>query len=85
MGPPYTPECRWVDLYLNGEYAGLYLLTEVRDAILALAGKTAPAQGGAGDAVAAMQAQALATPGPDAPEGTLPPDTGASPAEVGRA
>ena len=28
VGPPYTPECRWVDLYLNGEYAGLYLLTE---------------------------------------------------------
>ena len=27
-GPPYTPECRWADLYLNGEYAGLYLLTE---------------------------------------------------------
>lgn len=25
---PYTPECRWVDLYLNGEYAGLYLLAE---------------------------------------------------------
>lgn len=24
----FTPECRWVDLYLNGEYAGLYLLTE---------------------------------------------------------
>lgn len=24
----YSPECRWVDLYLNGEYAGLYLLTE---------------------------------------------------------
>lgn len=23
-----TPECRWVDLYLNGEYAGLYLLSE---------------------------------------------------------
>lgn len=22
VGPPYTPECRWVDLYLNGEYAG---------------------------------------------------------------
>lgn len=28
LGMPYTPECRWVDLYLNGEYAGLYLLTE---------------------------------------------------------
>lgn len=28
VGPLYTPECRWVDLYLNGEYAGLYLLTE---------------------------------------------------------
>ena len=27
-GMAYTPECRWVDLYLNGEYAGLYLLTE---------------------------------------------------------
>lgn len=25
---PYTPECQWVDLYLNGEYAGLYLLSE---------------------------------------------------------
>lgn len=28
VGPPYTPECRWADLYLNGAYAGLYLLTE---------------------------------------------------------
>lgn len=27
-GMPYTPECQWVDLYLNGEYAGLYLLSE---------------------------------------------------------
>ncbi len=27
-GLPYSPECRWVDLYLNGEYTGLYLLTE---------------------------------------------------------
>lgn len=27
-GLAYTPECRWVDLYLNGEYAGLYLLSE---------------------------------------------------------
>lgn len=25
---PFTPESRWVDLYLNGEYAGLYLLCE---------------------------------------------------------
>ena len=25
---PYSPESRWVDLYLNGEYAGLYLLCE---------------------------------------------------------
>lgn len=24
----YTPECEWVDLYLNGEYAGIYLLAE---------------------------------------------------------
>lgn len=28
VGMEYTPECRWVDLYLNGEYAGLYLLCE---------------------------------------------------------
>lgn len=27
-GMPYTPDCEWVDLYLNGEYAGLYLLSE---------------------------------------------------------
>ena len=27
-GIPYVPDCQWVDLYLNGEYAGLYLLTE---------------------------------------------------------
>ena len=27
-GLPYSPECTWVDLYLNGEYAGLYLLSE---------------------------------------------------------
>lgn len=24
----YSPECQWVDLYLNGAYAGLYLLSE---------------------------------------------------------
>lgn len=24
----YVPECRWTEVYLNGEYAGLYLLTE---------------------------------------------------------
>ena len=27
-GDTYAPACQWVDLYLNGEYAGLYLLTE---------------------------------------------------------
>lgn len=27
-GLAYSPECRWVELYLNGEYAGLYLLSE---------------------------------------------------------
>ena len=27
-GMAYAPECRWVDLYLNGDYAGLYLLSE---------------------------------------------------------
>ena len=28
VGMEATPDCRWVDLYLNGEYAGLYLLSE---------------------------------------------------------
>ena len=28
IGLAYSPESRWVDLYLNGEYAGLYLLCE---------------------------------------------------------
>lgn len=28
IGLDYSPETRWVELYLNGEYAGLYLLTE---------------------------------------------------------
>ncbi len=28
LGLSYSPESRWVDLYLNGEYAGLYLLCE---------------------------------------------------------
>lgn len=28
IGMPYSPESRWVDLYLNGEYSGLYLLCE---------------------------------------------------------
>lgn len=27
-GMAFSPECRWIDLYLNGEYAGLYLLCE---------------------------------------------------------
>lgn len=28
LGLKYTPDSQWVDLYLNGEYAGLYLLCE---------------------------------------------------------
>lgn len=28
MGIEYTPESTWIDLYCNGRYAGLYLLTE---------------------------------------------------------
>lgn len=28
VGTQWVPESRWVDLYLNGEYSGLYLLTE---------------------------------------------------------
>lgn len=28
IGMPYTPESRWTEVYLNGEYAGLYLLCE---------------------------------------------------------
>lgn len=28
VGLPYSPECRWADLYLNGHYVGLYQLTE---------------------------------------------------------
>lgn len=28
VGLAYSPDCRWVDLYLNGEYAGVYLLCE---------------------------------------------------------
>lgn len=28
IGLAYSPESRWVDVYLNGEYAGLYLLCE---------------------------------------------------------
>lgn len=28
IGLSYSPECQWIDLYLNGEYAGLYLLSE---------------------------------------------------------
>lgn len=28
VGMPYSPESCWVDLYLNGEYAGLYQLSE---------------------------------------------------------
>lgn len=28
LGLEFSPESRWVDLYLNGEYAGLYLLCE---------------------------------------------------------
>ena len=27
-GCAYTPECQWVDLYLNGSYAGLYVISE---------------------------------------------------------
>lgn len=28
IGINYSPDCEWVDLYLNGEYYGLYLLSE---------------------------------------------------------
>ncbi len=27
MGLEYTPECQWVDLFCNGEYMGMYMLT----------------------------------------------------------
>lgn len=27
-GMAYTPDCQWVDLYLNGTFAGMYLLSE---------------------------------------------------------
>ncbi|MGN0977151.1 MAG: CotH kinase family protein [Faecousia sp.] len=27
IGMDYSPQCQWVDLYLNGSYAGLYLLS----------------------------------------------------------
>ena len=27
IGMAYSPQCQWVDLYLNGDYVGLYLLT----------------------------------------------------------
>lgn len=32
IGLQYTPDSRWVDLYLNGNYAGLYLLCERNEA-----------------------------------------------------
>lgn len=28
IGLAYTPQCEWVDLYLNGKYAGIYYLAE---------------------------------------------------------
>jgi len=28
IGLDYSPHCEWVDLYLNGEYAGIYYLSE---------------------------------------------------------
>lgn len=28
VGLTYTPDCDWIDLYINGKYAGLYLLCE---------------------------------------------------------
>lgn len=28
LGLLYSPQCEWVDLYINGKYAGLYLLSE---------------------------------------------------------
>lgn len=28
IGLAYTPQCQWIDLYLNGEYRGIYYLTE---------------------------------------------------------
>ena len=28
LGLYYSPQCTWIDLYLNGEYSGIYLLTE---------------------------------------------------------
>ena len=28
VGCAFTPECQWADLYLNGNYAGLYMLSE---------------------------------------------------------
>lgn len=31
LGLPYSPDSQWVDLYMNGEYRGLYLLSESAD------------------------------------------------------
>lgn len=28
VGLAYSPQCTWIDLYLNGEYVGIYLLSE---------------------------------------------------------
>lgn len=32
VGLNYSPQCRWVDVYLNDEYIGLYLLSEKNEA-----------------------------------------------------
>ena len=61
---------------------GLYLLPEVRDALLALFGKAAPDEA---EPVAAMARQAITTPGQSALEGTAPPDAGFAPTEGGNA
>lgn len=38
LGLTETPDCRWVDLYCNGEYRGLYLLTEAVESDTSLQG-----------------------------------------------
>ena len=55
VGLPYSPDSQWVDLYLNGEYAGLYLLCERIEIHEERVDINAPDSSGSGSYIVSME------------------------------
>ena len=55
VGMKYSPDSRWIDLYLNGEYAGLYLLCERIEIHEERVAINAPDKSGSGSYIVSME------------------------------